>query len=89
MKPKDGAAMIASTGPTTEVLLEPPPQVRFRSGTNSMGAHSDYSPNIRLLGPEFTGFTEEIDSPFRQGRAPDKIAKRSALPWRIGETRDE
>jgi hypothetical protein len=89
MKPKDGATMIASTGPSTEVLLEPPAQVGFRSGTDSMGADSDHSPNSRLPGLEFTGFAEEIDSPFRQRRAPDKFAERSALPWRIGETRDE
>jgi hypothetical protein len=85
MKPKDGAAMIASTGPSTEMLLEPPTQVGFRSGTDSMGANSDHSPHARLLGPEFTGFAEEIDSPFRQRRAPDKFAERSALPGRFGQ----
>ncbi len=54
-----------------------------------MGADSDHSLNRRLPGPEFTGFAEEIDSPFRQRGAPDKFAERSALSWSIGETRDE
>jgi len=89
MKPKDGAAMIASTGPSTEVPHEPPSQVGFRSGTDSMGADSDHSLHSRLPGAGFTGFAEEIDSPFRQRQAPDKFAERSALPWSTGETRDE
>jgi hypothetical protein len=61
MKPKDGTAMIASTGASAEVCFQSPAQSRFGPGTHGMRADADDPRHIRICGTNLSWLGEEVD----------------------------